>query len=206
MSEDFTNDLLPVVEIFASVQGEGFYSGYPATFVRIAGCDVGCSWCDSLSSWKADNHPKISVNEIVLKVESYGLKRVIITGGEPLLYNLEMLTGLLNQKGFQLHLETSGVYALSGKWDWICISPKLHKLPECVDIFEKANELKIVITGDEDLIFAEKMRKKVKKSCKLFLQPEFTESEAIIPLIYKYVLENPYWNISLQMHKFMNVP
>lgn len=197
---------LPVVEIFASLQGEGFYSGSPAAFIRLAGCDVGCIWCDSINSWSAGKHPKLSIDEIASRVGTLDLKKVVITGGEPLMYNLDLLTEKLKSKGHQLHIETSGVYPLSGQWDWICLSPKRHKLPGGNEVFKIANELKIVITDREDFSWAEDMKNKVDESCRLFLQPEYSSSENILPTLFKYVLKNSYWNISIQLHKFMNIP
>lgn len=196
---------LPLVEIFPSIQGEGYYSGMPATFIRIAGCDVGCSWCDTVDSWNADDYPLFSIDEIVKRVKSFTILTVVITGGEPLLYNMDNLTGKLYENEYQVHVETSGVYPLSGTWNWISLSPKVHKPPR-VEMFKLANEVKVIIQTREDFKWAEGVRRQVSKHCKLFLQPEWSKRQVITPEIYKYILQNPWWNVSLQIHKFMDIP
>ncbi|MCK5277544.1 MAG: 7-carboxy-7-deazaguanine synthase QueE [Cyclobacteriaceae bacterium] len=193
------------MESFYSIQGEGFHSGKAAYFIRLAGCDIGCSWCDVKDSWDAAAHPKIDISKIVTCGKESKSGIVVITGGEPLMYNLEELTQKLKLNGFQTHLETSGVYALTGSWDWICLSPKKFKkaLPETI---ERADELKVIVYNKNDFSWAENMAGKVKADCKLFLQPEWSKSKEMLPQIISYVKNNPRWEISLQIHKFMDIP
>ena len=193
---------LPIMETFYSVQGEGFYSGKPAFFIRVGGCDVGCHWCDVKESWDHGDHEIISVDEIISNV--IGTNLVIITGGEPLMWNMNILTKKLKENKMKVHLETSGAYKISGKWDWICLSPKKQKLPEN-EIYELANELKIIIHNKNDLKFALQESKKVSQDCKLYLQPEWGKFEKNKTFIVDFVKENPEWQISLQIHKFLNI-
>ena len=197
-------EILPLMEDFYTIQGEGFHTGKAAYFVRIGGCDVGCHWCDVKESWNADLHPATSTDIIVQKAVSYA-KTVVITGGEPLIWNMDYLTGQLKKEGLKVHIETSGAYPLSGKYDWICLSPKKSKLP-LEEIYEHANELKIIVYNKHDFKFAEEQASKVGNDCELFLQPEWSNRDKMTPLIVDYVMENPRWKISLQTHKYLNIP
>lgn len=193
------------MESFYSIQGEGAHSGKAAFFIRLAGCDVGCSWCDVKGSWDEKAHPLVEIKSIINSAKKSESRIVVITGGEPLMYDLEGLTQKLKLNGFQTHLETSGVYGLTGSWDWICLSPKKFKmaLPET---FERADELKVIVYNKSDFLWAEKMAGNVKSGCKLFLQPEWSKSKEMLPQIISYVKNNPRWEISLQIHKFMDIP
>ncbi len=197
--------LLPLMEDFYTIQGEGFNTGKAAYFIRLGGCDVGCHWCDVKESWDAELHPLTSVDEIVLNANRYPGKAVVVTGGEPLLYNLDYLTSQLQNKNILTFIETSGAYPLSGNWDWICLSPKKFKSPR-PDIAPLANELKVIIFNKSDFKFAEEYAALVSPSCKLYLQPEWSKSKEITPLIIDYVMNNPKWEISLQTHKYLNIP
>ncbi len=196
--------LLPVMEDFYTIQGEGFYTGVPAYFIRLGGCDVACPWCDVKESWDAEAHQLISVDVLVDKVKKNS-KIAIITGGEPLLWHLDYLTSELKKHNIRTHIETSGSSSLSGSWDWFCLSPKKRKLPT-EQSYKKANELKIVALNSNDFIFAEKQAKKVSKDCLLYLQPEWSKENKMIPLIIEYVKANPKWRISLQTHKYLDIP
>ena len=207
-SEIKNETLLPVMESFYTLQGEGFHQGKAAYFIRLGGCDVGCVWCDVKESWNADNHPKFSVEEIVEKSIQNSKSTqplVVITGGEPLLHNLDNLTKALQQAGFQTNIETSGSSPLSGNWNWVCLSPKKFKapLPEVVKV---ANELKVVIFNKHDFEWAEQYALQVSENCKLYLQPEWDKRETVTPLIINYIKANPKWELSLQIHKYINVP
>ena len=197
---------LPVMEHFYTIQGEGFHQGKAAYFIRLAGCDVGCVWCDVKESWNADQHPKMSVNEIlqILEKECHS-KIVVITGGEPLMHNLDILTTALRHNGYKTHLETSGAHPLSGSWDWICLSPKKFKAP-LTDTISKANELKVVVFNKSDFEWAEKYASLSNENCRLYLQPEWDKRDNITPDIINYVKNNPKWMISLQIHKYIHVP
>jgi organic radical activating enzyme len=197
--------LLPLMEEFYSLQGEGTQTGKAAWFIRIGGCDVGCSWCDVKESWNADLHPLTATDEIVKHASDCPAKAVVVTGGEPLQYNMDYLCGQLQQKGIKTFLETSGSEKLSGTWDWVCLSPK-RNAPPSSDILELANELKVIVSNKEDLVWAEKNASLVKPSCKLMLQPEWSKYNQMIQPIVDYILENPGWTISLQAHKFMRIP
>lgn len=197
---------LPVMEHFYTIQGEGFHQGRAAYFVRLAGCDVGCVWCDVKESWDADLHKKMSVEEIVTTIQSVipsGL--VVITGGEPLMHSLDALTHQLQTAGYETNIETSGSHPLSGKWNWICISPKKFKAP-LDEVLPFANELKVVVFNKTDFEWAEKYASLVKKDCILYLQPEWEKSTSITPLIVDYIKQHPKWKLSLQIHKYINVP
>ena len=207
-SEIKNETLLPVMESFYTLLGEGFHQGKAAYFIRLGGCDVGCVWCDVKESWNADNHPKFSVEEIVEKAIQNSKSTqplVVITGGEPLLHNLDNLTKALQQAGFQTNIETSGSSPLSGNWNWVCLSPKKFKapLPEVVKV---ANELKVVIFNKHDFEWAEQYALQVSENCKLYLQPEWDKRETVTPLIINYIKANPKWELSLQIHKYINVP
>lgn len=203
--EHFINMQLPVMEHFYTIQGEGFHQGKAAYFIRLGGCDVGCAWCDVKESWDAINHPKMSVGEIVSKVKSTNAGLAVVTGGEPLLHNLDLLTKQLRQNNIQTNIETSGSSPLSGTWDWVCLSPKKFKEP-LAQILPKANELKIVIFNKTDFEWAEKWAAKVSDTCKLYLQPEWSKRQEMIPLMIEYIKQNPKWELSLQIHKYIDVP
>lgn len=196
---------LPVMESFYTIQGEGKYSGTATYFIRLAGCDVGCVWCDVKESWDASAHPLTSVEDMVTEASKYPGRIVVITGGEPLMYDLTHLTQSFKAAGFRTHIETSGAYSLSGDWDWICFSPKKFKAP--VDGFGlKVHELKTIIFNSSDFEFAELHRKQVGSNCILYLQPEWSKENVILPSIIDYVKANPIWKISLQTHKYMDIP
>jgi 7-carboxy-7-deazaguanine synthase len=196
---------LPLMEDFYTIQGEGFYQGHAAYFIRLGGCDVGCVWCDVKESWNADAHPQVSVDEMVQRAKSSGTKLVVITGGEPAMYDLSVLTKSLQLAGLQTNIETSGVYPLTGTWDWICFSPKKFKAPD-PSVFDQANELKVIVYNKSDFSWAEEFAEKVNSGCKLFLQPEWSKEKEMLPLIIEYVKANPKWEVSLQIHKYMNIP
>ena len=197
--------MLPVMEEFYSLQGEGFHTGKAAYFLRIGGCDVGCNFCDVKESWDKNRHPLTKVDEIVERVLQTKINCVVVTGGEPCLYNLDYLCQSLEKQAILLHIETSGSEPLSGKWNWICLSPKdkTHIFPE---FYALANELKIIIETENDFLWAEHNASKVNTDCICYLQPEWSKSETIIPLIVDYILKNPQWKISLQSHKYMKIP
>ena len=219
------NSLLPVMESFYTLQGEGFYQGKAAYFIRLGGCDVGCVWCDVKDSWDASRHPMFSVADIVAKakeevkkVMGYGLRVTdtsplrtatmpiaVVTGGEPLMHNLEELTAALQEAGFATNIETSGAHPVSGKWDWICLSPKKFKAP-LPEILPLANELKVVIYHKSDFDWAEQFAEQAAPGCRLYLQPEWEKAAQVTPLIMDYIKANPRWQLSLQIHKYINVP
>lgn len=196
---------LPVMEHFYTLQGEGFHQGKAAYFIRLAGCDVGCVWCDVKESWDADKHPLISIHELVSIVKETPAEIVVITGGEPLMHNLDALTQALKSEGLKTHIETSGAYPLSGSWDWICLSPKKFKAP-LPEVVPHANELKAVVFNKSDFDWAEKYAAQVSPECKLFLQPEWEKAAAMTPLIVDYIKTHPKWELSLQIHKYIHVP
>lgn len=197
--------MLPVMEHFYTLQGEGFHQGRAAYFIRLGGCDVGCVWCDVKDSWNAENHPKLEIKDIVAAIKKTPAQLVVITGGEPLMHNLDELTNQLKAAGLQTNIETSGAHPLSGSWDWICLSPKKFKAP-LPEILPRANELKVVIFNKSDLEWAEKYAALVSPSCKLYLQPEWDKAAQMIPLITDYIKAHPAWELSLQIHKYINVP
>lgn len=197
--------LLPLMEEFYTIQGEGGNTGKAAYFIRIGGCDVGCHWCDVKESWDANIHPLTTTDVIVTNANQYPGKAVVVTGGEPLQYKLDYLTSQLKQQGIQTFIETSGAYDLSGDWDWICLSPKKTMLPK-EPIYKKAHELKIIVFNKHDFIWAQEEAAKVSADCKLYLQPEWSKRNEIVPLIVEFVKENPRWQVSLQTHKYMNIP
>jgi 7-carboxy-7-deazaguanine synthase len=207
ITEKHTNktDMLPVMESFYTLQGEGFHQGKAAYFIRLAGCDVGCVWCDVKESWQKDLYPPQSIHQIISGALEFPGRMAVITGGEPIIYNLTKLTEALNHKGFSKHLETSGSHPLTGAWDWICLSPKKFK-PPLPDILKKANELKIIIFNKSDFAWAEKYSALVSPTCKLYLQPEWSKAATVTPFIIDYIKSHPNWELSLQIHKYINVP
>jgi organic radical activating enzyme len=196
---------LPLMESFYTIQGEGFYQGHAAYFIRLGGCDVGCVWCDVKESWDADVHPRVSAAEMAERAAASGCKLVVVTGGEPVMYDLSELTKALKEKGLRANIETSGAYSLTGTWDWVCLSPKKFKAPHD-SVFQHANELKIIIFNKSDFAWAEEHAAKVSDQCHLFLQPEWSKEKEMLPMIIDYVKEHPQWQISLQVHKYMNIP
>ncbi len=217
--------MLPVMEAFYTIQGEGFHQGRAAYFIRLGGCDVGCVWCDVKESWDASKHPQKTIDEIVSeakkavgnlqlavsnelptanwKLEAQNI--VVITGGEPLMHDCSELTKALHSQDFRTHIETSGSSPLSGEWDWICFSPKKFKEP-LPEIFDTADELKVVVFNKSDFEWAEKYARLVSTKCRLFLQPEWSKSSTITPMIIDYIKQNPQWEFSLQLHKYIHVP
>jgi 7-carboxy-7-deazaguanine synthase len=200
-----TTTALPVMESFYTIQGEGFYQGTAAYFIRLGGCDVGCVWCDVKESWDAEKHPKLEIKNIVGEALNHPGRLAVVTGGEPLMHDCFPLTESLHNEGFTTNIETSGSYPLSGNWDWICLSPKKFKAP-LPEILPLANELKVVIFNKSDFVWAEKYAELVSTDCKLYLQPEWEKSVIVTPLIIDYILKNPKWEFSLQIHKYINVP
>jgi organic radical activating enzyme len=198
-------DTLPVMEAFYTIQGEGCHQGKAAYFIRLGGCDVGCVWCDVKESWDAAAHPKRSITDIVAAAARFPGRMAVVTGGEPLMHDCTALTGELHNAGFTTNIETSGAWPLSGDWDWICLSPKKFKAP-LPEILPKASELKVVIYNKTDFEWAEKWAALVSPGCMLFLQPEWSRSAAITPLIIEYIKSHPQWEFSLQLHKYINVP
>jgi organic radical activating enzyme len=196
--------VLPVMEHFYTIQGEGYHQGKAAYFIRLAGCDVGCVWCDVKDSWDK-NQPLCDVRSLKFEVKKTPAEIVVITGGEPLMHNLDELTKELQQAGLKTNIETSGAYPLSGSWDWICLSPKKFKEP-LSEIIAFANELKIIVFNKSDFAWAEKYEALVSPGCKLYLQPEWSKAPKVIPLIVDYIKAHPQWELSLQIHKFINVP
>jgi 7-carboxy-7-deazaguanine synthase len=195
----------PVMEHFYTLQGEGFHQGRAAYFIRLGGCDVGCVWCDVKDSWDAEKHPKYDIEYLISNVEKTAAKLVVITGGEPLMHNLDALTEALQSKGFETNIETSGAHPLSGSWDWICLSPKKFEAP-LPGILPFTNELKVVVFNKSDFDWAEEYAQQVNPNCKLYLQPEWDKAATVTPLIIDYIKANPKWELSLQIHKYINVP
>lgn len=204
MNQTLTTSTLPVMEEFYTIQGEGFYTGTAAYFIRLGGCDIGCHWCDVKESWEASVHRQKTIEELVAQVKPIA-NLAVITGGEPLMYNLDSLTKLLKNNNIQTNIETSGAYELSGFWDWICLSPKKNKLPT-QSVYDAANELKCIIYNKHDFKFAEEQASKVNNKAKLYLQVEWSKSKEMMPLIVDYVKQHPKWKISIQTHKYLNIP
>ena len=196
---------LPVMETFYSLQGEGIFSGSPAYFIRLAGCDVGCVWCDVKDSWDITGYPQLEVTGLAQQVAASGARIVVITGGEPLMYDLAELTAALHRSDLRVHLETSGAYPLSGEWDWICVSPKKFK-PPLPAVMQQADELKIIVANKHDLQWAAERAKEVAQGCTLLLQPEWSKAAAMLPEIISFAKQNPAWRLSLQTHKYLNIP
>jgi 7-carboxy-7-deazaguanine synthase len=200
-----TEVMIPVMEHFYTLQGEGYHQGRAAYFIRLGGCDVGCVWCDVKESWDADIHPKYNISSLLSEVKKTAAEIVVITGGEPLMHQLDELTQQLQYAGLKTHIETSGAHPLSGSWDWICLSPKKFKAP-LPEILSKANELKIIIYNKSDFDWAVKYASLVSDQCKLYLQPEWSNASKMTPLIVEYIKTHPQWELSLQIHKYINVP
>ena len=196
---------LPLMEDFLTLQGEGNFQGHVAYFIRLAGCDVGCVWCDVKESWPVEAHPVVAIDEMVSRAKQSGAPLVVVTGGEPAMYDLRILTDAIHGAGLRAHIETSGAYVITGIWEWICLSPKKFKNPH-PSSYEKADELKVVVYNSSDIAWAEKEAKKVSESCLLFLQPEWSKEKEMIPLIIEFLKSNPRWRMSLQTHKYMNIP
>ncbi|MCK9291604.1 MAG: 7-carboxy-7-deazaguanine synthase QueE [Bacteroidales bacterium] len=196
---------LPLMEEFYTIQGEGHNMGTAAYFIRIGGCDVGCSWCDTKPSWDADLFPPVKADDIIERACVYPAKTVVVTGGEPSLYPLDYFTSKLQEKGIKTMVETSGAHKLTGQWDWICLSPKKFSPPK-PEIFKQADELKVIIQKAADLQWAEQNANLVSNKCHLYLQPEWSVSEKIMPWLTDYVMQHPQWRISLQAHKYMRIP
>lgn len=199
------HDEIPLMEAFYTIQGEGFHSGRAAFFIRTAGCDVGCVWCDVKESWDKNAHPNTAISAIIEQVKASGTDFVVITGGEPTMYDLVPLTKALKEIGMEIALETSGAYPITGEIDWICLSPKKFKFP-LEENYAKADELKMIIFHKSDFDWSAELSEKVKPTCKCYLQPEWDKSEQMLPLIIDYVKLNTAWNISLQTHKYLNIP
>jgi len=196
--------VVPLMEAFYTIQGEGYHKGTAAYFVRIGGCDVGCHWCDVKESWDAEKHPPTSIKTIVSQAKKHS-DTIVVTGGEPLMWDMNPLTKSLKEVGLQTHIETSGAYPLTGDWDWVCLSPKKRMLP-LPEIYAQAHELKVIVYNQSDLDFAEEQAVKVGTKCKLFLQPEWSRRDSAMPLIVDYVMKHPQWKVSLQTHKYLNIP
>jgi 7-carboxy-7-deazaguanine synthase len=198
-------DLLPLMEHFYTIQGEGYHTGRAAYFLRLGGCDVGCVWCDVKESWDASKHPMVSVQQMLEWAQESKTEMVVVTGGEPLMHSLNHLCQILKQQGIETNIETSGSHPMSGHWDWICVSPKKFKAP-LPEVLAMAHELKVVVFNKSDFEWAEKHAALVQTECKLYLQPEWDQASKMLPEIIDYVKANPKWKISLQTHKFLNIP
>jgi 7-carboxy-7-deazaguanine synthase len=205
LSTQMNTDSLPVMEDFYTIQGEGRFQGHAAYFIRLGGCEVGCVWCDVKESWDVSAHPSVLINELVDKAKAQPGNIVVVTGGEPAMHNLLPLTQEIKVAGLRTHIETSGVYQLTGLWDWITFSPKKFKAPH-ESIFSIANELKVVIYNKTDFEWAEGFAQKVSPKCLLYLQPEWSREKEMLPSIVEYVKQHPKWKVSLQVHKYMNIP
>tara|TARA_B100000683_G_scaffold37094_2_gene32507 strand:+ start:783 stop:1415 length:633 start_codon:yes stop_codon:yes gene_type:complete len=198
-------EMLPLMEAFYTIQGEGFHTGKSAYFLRIGGCDVGCHWCDVKESWDSALHPPTHIEKMQESIASFSAETVVVTGGEPLMWNMQPLTDLLHQNGLQVHIETSGAYPLSGSFDWICLSPK-KTMPPKPELLAEADELKVIIHNKHDFKWAELNAAQVKDGCCLYLQPEWSKASEMMEEIVLFVKENPKWSVSLQTHKYMNIP
>lgn len=205
ISADKLEITYPVMESFYTIQGEGQFQGHAAYFIRLGGCDVGCVWCDVKESWPMDTHPKVSIQQLINQVKETPCKIVVITGGEPLMHNLNPLTEALQEAGLRTHIETSGVGEWSGSWDWVCFSPKKFKSPNPI-CYPEVDELKIVVYNKSDFKWAQTFVEHMPNTCKLLLQPEWSKRDEIGPLIVDFVKENPKWNISIQTHKYLQIP
>lgn len=196
---------LPLVEDFYTIQGEGFHSGKPAYFIRLGGCDVGCRWCDAKYTWNPKLYPPTEIETVVERAASYPARAIVLTGGEPLLYPLDPLCDALHERGLEIFLETSGSHPFSGRFDWVCLSPKRQQ-PPLKEAYRQADELKVIIESEEDFAWAEKNAREVSKKCRLYLQPEWSRAEQMMPLIVEYAKAHPEWSISIQSHKYMHIP
>ena len=196
---------LPLVEDFYTIQGEGFHAGKPAYFIRLGGCDVGCRWCDAKYTWNPRLYPPVGIERIVGRATGCPARAIVITGGEPLLYPLGPLTGILRERGLEIFLETSGSHPFSGCFDWVCLSPKRQQ-PPLEEAYARADELKVIVEREEDFDWAEQNARRVRRSCRLYLQPEWSVAERMMPRIVEYAKEHPAWSISIQSHKFMHIP
>lgn len=196
---------LPLVEDFYTIQGEGFHSGKPAYFIRLGGCDVGCRWCDAKYTWNPKLYPPTAIETVVERASSYPARAIVLTGGEPLLYPLDPLCDALHERGLEIFLETSGSHPFSGRFDWVCLSPKRQQ-PPLKEAYRQADELKVIIECEEDFAWAEKNAREVSKKCRLYLQPEWSRAEQMMPLIVEYAKAHPKWSISIQSHKYMHIP
>ncbi len=197
--------LLPLVEDFYTIQGEGYHTGKAAYFIRLGGCDVGCRWCDAKYTWNPRLYPPVEVATIVARATACAAQAVVVTGGEPLLYPLGVLTSELHARGLELFLETSGSHPFSGEFDWVCLSPKRQQ-PPLEEAYVRADELKVIVERAEDFAWAEQNAARVRPECRLYVQPEWSVSEQVMPLLVEYVKANPRWNISIQSHKYMHIP
>ncbi len=204
-TEDKVLTDLPLMEYFLTIQGEGYHTGSGAYFIRLGGCDVGCVWCDVKESWDADAHPRVPLSQMVADAKASGSEIVVITGGEPLMYDLGDFTNQLHDAGLKTHIETSGAYPLSGDWDWICFSPKKFMAP-LPEFYEESDELKVIVYNKSDFAWAESHAEKCHPKTRLFLQPEWSKKDDMMPLIVDYVKKNPKWRISLQTHKYLDIP
>lgn len=196
---------LPLVEDFYTIQGEGFHSGKPAYFIRLGGCDVGCRWCDAKYTWNPKLYPPTEIETVVERAASYPARAIVLTGGEPLLYPLDPLCDALHERGLEIFLETSGSHPFSGRFDWVCLSPKRQQ-PPLKEAYRQADELKVIIESEEDFAWAEKNAREVSKKCRLYLQPEWSRATEMMPSIVEYAKAHPEWSISIQSHKYMHIP
>lgn len=196
---------LPLMEDFYTIQGEGAFQGQAAYFIRLGGCDVGCVWCDVKESWDAASHPLVPIDEMAQRAKQSGARIAVVTGGEPAHYDLRDLTKKIHDAGLRTHIETSGAYEITGDWDWVCLSPKKFKAPVSSS-YPLAHELKVVVYNKSDFLWAEEHGAKVSEHCHLYLQPEWSKEKEMVPLIVDFVKSNPRWRISLQVHKYMNIP
>lgn len=196
---------LPLVEDFYTIQGEGFHSGKPAYFIRLGGCDVGCRWCDAKYTWNPKLYPPTEIETVVERAASYPARAIVLTGGEPLIYPLDPLCDALHERGLEIFLETSGSHPFSGRFDWVCLSPKRQQ-PPLKEAYRQADELKVIIEQEEDFAWAEKNAREVSKKCRLYLQPEWSRAEEMMLLIVEYAKAHPEWSISIQSHKYMHIP
>lgn len=197
--------LLPLVEDFYTIQGEGYHTGKPAYFIRLGGCDVGCRWCDAKYTWNPKLYPPTAVDTVVARATSCAAQAIVVTGGEPLIYPLDRLTDALHAQGLEIFLETSGTHPFSGSFDWVCLSPK-RQLPPLDEAFARADELKVIVESEADFAWAERNAARVGGACRLYLQPEWSVAERVMPLIVEYVKAHPAWNVSIQTHKYMHIP
>ena len=195
----------PLVEDFYTIQGEGYHTGKPAYFIRLGGCDVGCRWCDAKYTWNPRIFPPTDVDVVVDRAKQCAAQAIVITGGEPLLYPLGVLTSSLRDAGLEIFLETSGTHPFTGEFDWVCLSPK-RQMPPLAEAYGRAHELKVIIQSEDDFAWAEENARKVGRYCRLYLQPEWSVFENIMPAIVEYAKQNPKWSISTQTHKFMKIP